>query len=94
MTDPTDLVRDSGHVVSVPELMHECDPGWRPYYVAERDLLGFGPGWYLHPPDERDFPKGAVWECSCGRTWVSLGRRNGLWCNFRRERKRERRRRE
>jgi hypothetical protein len=97
LTDPADLVRDSGHVVSIPEREHACAPGWRDYYVAEQDGLGFGPGWYSAPPASRDFPKGTVWECSCGRTWVSCGAaapNSPGFTRWRPERRRERRRRE
>ena len=81
-----------GQVISRPQREHACDPGWRPYYVAEGDPLGFGPGWYTHPPWASDYPKGTVWQCDCGQVWVSSRAERGM-AVFRRERRRERHRR-
>lgn len=85
-----------GQVVSAPEQRHKCAPGWRDHYVDRQDSLGFGPGWYSAPPDASEFPRGTVWQCECGKTWVSLGREGpgSMFCRWRRERRWERRRRE
>lgn len=89
----------SGQVVSRPSRKHQCAPGWKNYYAAEQDGLGFGPGWYSSPPDASEYPKGTVWQCACGQAWVSTGppagRGHGVvnwhkesrWARRRRERK-------
>jgi hypothetical protein len=86
----------SGKVIARPENRHECAPGWRTEF---RDGPPFGPGNYAIPPDAREFRKGTVWECECGKTWVSTGpiapnapgfidfRREGRWERRRRERR-------
>lgn len=60
----------SGQIVARPAARHACNPGWRNEF---RDGPPFGPGMYAIPPDASDYPKGTVWECECGRTWVSTG---------------------
>lgn len=55
-----------GGVIARPPRKHDCAPGWttktgsdgRPYSI---------------PPSSWDYPKGTVWECACGKTWVSQG---------------------
>lgn len=84
----------TGQVVSKPTQKHTCAPGWGLEFT---DGPPFGPGWYSTPPDAREFPKGTVWECDCGVTWVSTGPiapNSPGFIGFRRERRRERRRRE
>jgi len=87
-----------GQVISKPVPGHSCAPGWSDYYVAKRDdYFGTEPGWYSSPPDAYEYPKGTVWQCACGRTWVSTGppapNMPGI-TSFRPERWWERRRRE
>jgi len=82
--------RMGGKILKTPEREHSCDPGWREGGPA---VLG---GRYAYPPDPRSFPKGTVWQCECGQTWVSQGalaRNSPGIIHFRRERRLERRRR-
>lgn len=85
----------SGRIVAKPEPGHACAPGWATYTTGP-EAEPFGAGTWASPPNEADYPKGTVWECDCGRTYVSLGSitpgdRTPRW---RKERRRERRRRE
>lgn len=64
----------SGRVVRGAEPAHACAPGWtnRPLPAEEREA--YAPAThYSVPPDPWRFPRGTVWQCECGRTWVSLG---------------------
>lgn len=56
-----------GSAIVIPARKHECMPGWtvRTSYT--------GSGRVLDPPSASDYPKGTVWECKCGKTWVSRG---------------------
>lgn len=58
-------------VVHKPERPHRCDPGWRVEAVNDTTLLPFTH--HSIPPDPWDYPRGTVWECDCGRRWVSTG---------------------
>ena len=33
-----------------------------------------------HPPSGYDYPEGTVWQCECGRTWVSAGPPGSFIC--------------
>jgi hypothetical protein len=88
----------SGKVIASPERQHACSPGWTSRYAAEKDALGFGPGWYGIPPSAYNYPKGTAWRCECGVVWVSQGALAPMlnspgFCNWRREHWWERRRR-
>lgn len=69
----------SGRVVSVGRVKHECAPGWRTEATTEAQPAT--PEWpavpegfaRAIPPTPWDYPKGTVWECDCGRRWVSRG---------------------
>ena len=83
----------SGQVISRPEREHACSPGWT-YALAESGP--FAGQRYGIPPSAHDCPKGTLWECECGKVWVSLGARapqSPGFCDWRRETRRERRRR-
>lgn len=73
----------AGRVLYTPDPGHSCDPGWT-------EDLG--------PPTSWAYPKGTVWGCDeCGLTWVSIGSRDPYApgrCEFRRESRWARRRRE
>jgi hypothetical protein len=86
-----------GKVVASPPSEHYCAPGWtRCQQIEDGGCFPAG-SYYAIPPAGWDYPKGTVWECECGRTWVSTGPPSfnspGL-VDFRPERRRERRRRE
>jgi hypothetical protein len=98
----------SGKVIARPERRHDCAPGWTYGPVSDgiRDAeppFDVLPGHGLaagsrraYPPDSRLYPKGTVWECECGRAWVSTGPvawNSPGFINFRREHWWERRRR-
>lgn len=82
----------SGQVISRPEREHVCSPG-RTYGLAESGP--FVGQRYGIPPSAYDYPKGTLWECECGKVWVSRAPRPGSpgLCDWRRETRRERRRR-
>ena len=85
-----------GHTVYRPSQEHVCDPGWT-YKDAPEGSFPFGAGRYGIPPGPREFPKGTIWQCDCGRTWVSTGPiadNTPGFVDFRPERRGERRRRE
>lgn len=65
----------SGRVVSTPRPVHRCNPGVRHETLTEPDDWGGLPAGttYAIPPTPWEFPKGTVWECACGRRWVSRG---------------------
>ena len=86
-----------------PVRHHACSPGWtysEPELSDRTMWLGapLFPGQRIaHPPSGYDYPEGTVWQCECGRTWVSAGppgRCSPGLVNFRPERRGERRRRE
>lgn len=56
-----------GRVVARPLPKHDCAPGWTAKTGSD------GKGRVLDPPSATDYPKGTVWECPCGKTWVSRG---------------------
>jgi hypothetical protein len=80
---------DTGRVVVMPAAEHRCAPGWRSKVASDGKR-------YSIPPSSFDCPKGTVWECGCGRAWVSRGaisphspgftywRREGRWSRWRR----------
>lgn len=78
-------------VVHQPTTVHECDPGWtwKPIQPdSDLALVTWEGARYGVPPTAWDYPKGTVWECECGRTWVSTGAvaLNALGvCGWRRE---------
>lgn len=82
-------------------LPHLCTPGWLWAPIPDGSDIGFVDipatgGMYGTPPSPRDFPAGTVWRCDCGQHWVSLGREDRLasgLCSWRRESRRERRKR-
>lgn len=63
-----------GRVAAVPVLQHHCAPGWR------TETRGDG-GRYGIPPMLSDYPAGTVWECICGRRWISREKRSS-WVNL------------
>ena len=82
----------SGQVISRPGREHSCSPGWTQGGPVEH-MPGKA---YAIPPSAYDYPKGTVWECECGKVWVSLGApapTSPGFCDWRRETWRERRRR-
>jgi len=93
----------TGRVIARPERKHECAPGWTYGPVSDGtskpgELLHLDAGERVaHPPSGYDYPEGTVWQCECGRTWVSTGppapNRPGM-TDFRPESRRKRRRRE
>jgi hypothetical protein len=89
----------SGKVVHPVVIEHECTPGWRWKPITAGSGIppivpGAKGGEFGVPPSAHEFPKGTVWECACGRAWVSLGRTpSSLDAGWRRERWWERRRR-
>jgi hypothetical protein len=84
----------TGDVISKPSRAHPCAPGWKIRRRTDLDLP------FTHtadPPTSWEYPKGTVWGCGCGRTWVSTGppaRNAPGFVSFRREGRWERRRRE
>lgn len=91
-------------VVGAVVLRHSCSPGWVWTSCPEDSdlfsiVLGGKGGKFGTPPTPWRYPKGTVWECDCGTTWVSTGpcdRYSPGSCGFRREgwfarRRRERR---
>ena len=57
---------ETGRVIAAPPRKHDCAPGWT--WKTRGDGRRYG-----IPPASWDYPKGTVWECSCGTTWVSKG---------------------
>jgi len=93
----------SGTIVYEPKRDHRCSPGWRwetstggPHVPGAPPPLPKGAR-YGVPPSPSKYPKGTVWQCACGQTWVSQGspaeHMPGV-CTWRREGRWERRRRE
>ena len=85
-----------GRVIERPEREHACSPGWTDGGPV-KDIPGLEGRRYAIPPTSYDYPKGTVWECECGKVWVSLGApapQSPGFCDWRRETWRERRRRE
>lgn len=82
----------SGQVISRPEREHACSPGW-----TQGGPVEGMPGYVRAiPPAAYDYPRGTVWECECGKVWVSKGApapQSPGFCDWRRETRRERRRR-
>lgn len=58
---------ETGRVIATPPRKHDCAPGWTARAASD------GKGRVLDPPSATDYPKGTVWECPCGKTWVSRG---------------------
>lgn len=78
-------------IVHKPPRVHACSPGW-----TWDEGVGFlDKGLYGTPPSPQEYPRGTVWECDCGRTWVVYRvdhgivhfRREGRLARWRRERK-------
>lgn len=97
----SEMSDSGGRVISVPERKHVCAPGWAELppvtgHPATGDVMPLPPGMRrVAPPSAYDYPAGTVWECACGKTWVSKGRtvrRNGVsnFADFRPERRLER----
>jgi hypothetical protein len=90
-----------GKVIRHAKPGHACDPGWEEGTTTEdSDLFPKGSRYGI-PPTSSKYPAGTIWQCECGKTWVSLGtperaRDAGhvLTCFWRREHWWERRRRE
>jgi hypothetical protein len=83
----------TGRVLSVPQREHHCNPGWT---TAPWPESPFPERLRAVPPGPREFPEGTVWQCECGRAWVSTGPvtpHSPGFIGFRRERWLERRRR-
>jgi len=68
-----------GVVVHRPAGEHECNPGVTHKPIQEgSDLASLHPGaLYAAVPNASDYPRGTVWKCNCGTTWVSLGLTGG-----------------
>jgi hypothetical protein len=85
----------TGKVINQAVIPHACNPGWRWKPITdESGILPLVPGgvggYYGIPPTPREFPKGTVWRCTCGQTWVSLGAPDEYapgFCGWRRERR-------
>lgn len=91
----------SGQVIARPARAHECSPGWTYSEASGGPPFHLTPGTRIaHPPSAYDYPEGTVWQCECGRTWVSRGEVPGAgragpgMMEWRPERRLERRRRE
>ncbi len=85
-----------GKAVFTPEWQHACAPGWTTEQSEGTPDGLFPAGCYALPPQAHLYPRGTVWECGCGRTWVSAGPaapRSPGFIGFRPERRGERRRR-
>lgn len=86
----------SGTIVSRPARKHSCSPGWTAGDPVD-GVPKLGGGVFAIPPSAHDYPRGTVWQCECGQTWVSAGpvalNSPGI-IDFRPERRGERRRRE
>lgn len=65
----------TGHVVYRPSGEHECNPGvtYRPWPEDSEIPPPFEGARLVDNPEVRDYPRGTVWECECGTTWVSRG---------------------
>jgi len=89
----------TGTVVHTAERRHHCDPGVTTRKIDHTALCAPPPpfDYALVEPTPWGYPAGTVWQCECGRTWVSQGspavNMPGV-CTFRREGRFERRRRE
>jgi hypothetical protein len=96
----------TGRVVYCPQGPHECNPGVIHKPIPEgSDLASLHPGaQFAVLPGRYDHPRGTVWKCDCGTTWVSQGltggglQRSGGYAaaglEWKRESKRARRKRE
>lgn len=62
-------------IVHKPATVHACSPGWTwtPSKGDGEIPAPFPGAHYGTPPKVHDYPKGTVWECACGITWVSRG---------------------
>lgn len=62
-------------IVYRPPTGHACAPGWtwRPWSEDSDVPPPHADASTGTPPLLRDFPRGTVWECECGSTWVSRG---------------------
>lgn len=67
----------SGSVVDRPAAQHSCNPGWRWEWTDEASSRSgaIGGHYYGIPPTSWAYPRGTVWGCDCGRTFVSVGSR-------------------
>jgi hypothetical protein len=73
-------------IVHTPVVPHSCSPGWTWTPIPDDMLVpGAKGGGYGTPPARWNFPKGTVWKCDCGRTWVALGRCRCWQVHFRPE---------
>ena len=68
------MTTETGRVIAAPPRKHDCAPGWTTKTDASGERYGI-------PPTTHDYPKGTVWECPCGKTWVSRGT-TGTWANI------------
>ncbi len=69
-----------GRTVVQGSTPHACAPGWEWRDIPETPPgstppMSFPAGYsrYGVPPDPWRFPEDTVWECDCGRSWVSRG---------------------
>ncbi len=86
----------SGRVVKSAFIPHSCCTGWtwKPVTPSMPPSVVLYRGMYGIPPTVQEYPKDTVWECDCGRRWVSEGPRPwDLGPGWRLERRGERRRR-
>lgn len=90
-----------GQVVAHPQRGHECNPGVRWAEFGGQTHEGLPPeelgSLYAIIPSQYSHPAGTVWQCDCGKTWVSKPPRYANWpgdVTWRREHWWERRRRE
>ena len=63
----------SGRVITKGQAPHSCEPGWEWKQSDHEIAPGSGAHRYGVPPDPWRYPEGTVWECECGRRWVSRG---------------------
>jgi hypothetical protein len=79
----------SGAVIHSPKRKHVCRPGCTYRVTTDEDsqFLPVGVSVVI-PPDPWRYPRGTVWKCDCGQTYVSKGspaeHMPGV-CKFRRE---------
>lgn len=70
-----------GKVVKEPVRGHACNPGWVEGITTKDDDTGVFPkgSRYSIPPSQFTHPAGTVWECDCGKTYVSKPPRDIDW---------------
>jgi hypothetical protein len=63
-----------GQVIHREPAKHRCLPGWTSRPATPGPPFFLPPGTMLsEPPRGSGYPPGTVWQCDCGKTWVSRG---------------------